>query len=223
MKKDVLIVCRAMEPEMRKALEETGTDPAVLWMESGLHDQPQKLTTALQEKLREAERDYAPDRVLLGYGFCGNALRGVTAGEFTMILPRVDDCITLFIGSRERKQQLEGGVGTFFMTEGWLNNDVSILKQREQLVADYGEEDGLDIFEMMYGHYSRIGLLNCHCGGFEEICARSRALAEAIGFEHCVFDASIDYVKQLLTGPWPEDRFIVKAPHEEITDRDLRA
>ncbi len=220
--KDVLIVCKAVEPEMLKAIEETGAEPEILWMEAGLHDVPQKLNATLREKLREAERTYRPDRVLLGYGFCGNALRGIEAGEYTLILPRVDDCITMFIGSREKKRELEGGVGTFFMTEGWLNNDVSILKQREQFIEDYGEEDGLDVFQMMYGHYRRIGLLDCHCGHIDELKRRSCALAEAIGFEHCVFDASIDYVKQLLTGPWPTDKFIVKAPHEMITEQDLR-
>ena len=43
-----------------------------------------------------------------------------------------------------------------------------------------------------------------------------------LGFKFCVFDASNDYLKELLTGPWPEERFIVKEPGEVISLQDLR-
>ena len=218
----VVVACRILEAELKAAMAETGRDYPVVWMESGLHEQPKKLTEALKEALARTEADYRPDTVLLGYGFCGNALAGIRPGQYRLILPRIDDCITMFIGSRERKRRLENGVGTLFLTEGWLQNDMDILTLRQGFIDDYGEEDGLDIFNMMYGNYRRIGLLDCGCCPLAPQAEKSRAIARALGFEHEIDDCSIDYLKELLTGPWPEERFLVKQPGQVIETRELQ-
>ena len=108
--KEVFICCLMMEKEARAALASAGSEAEVVWMEKALHVRPEKLREELQKTLDRVGREIAPDRVLLGYGFCGNALAGLCAGNFELVLPRIDDCITLFIGSRERKAALEGGV-----------------------------------------------------------------------------------------------------------------
>ena len=117
--KDVLIACLMMEAEVKKAIEVTGCKAEVIWMEKGLHDRPEKLRAALQETLDKAEAELRPDVIMLAYGFCGNAMDGLKAGNFQLILPRIDDCIVMFIGSRKRKTELEGGVGTMFQTSDW--------------------------------------------------------------------------------------------------------
>jgi len=218
----ILVACRVMEPELNAAMVQTGKKYPVVWMESGLHDRPKVLTKVLQETLDRAEKEYNPDTVLLGYGFCGNAMAGICSGEYRLILPRIDDCITMMIGSRNRKSQLENGVGTMFLTRGWLDRDVDIIDQRRQFIEDYGEEDGIDIFNMMYGNYRRIGLLNCHCYPLEDQIEKTKTLAQELGFEHCVYDGSIDYIRELLTGPWPAERFLVKQPHETIQIKELQ-
>ena len=95
--KEVFIVCKMMEAEARAALKSTGSTAEVIWMEKGLHSRPEKLREELQKTMDRAERDLAPERILLGYGFCGNAMAGLRAGNYELILPRIDDCITLFI------------------------------------------------------------------------------------------------------------------------------
>ena len=220
--KDVLIACKMMEMETRAALEQTGAAPEVIWMDKGLHNRPEDLREALQEALKTAEAEHHPDRVLLAFGFCGNAMDGLKAGNFQMILPRIDDCIVMFIGSRKRKAELEGGVGTMFQTSDWTETeDKSLLGARNRLIEQFGEEDGPEIFDMLYGRYGRIAVLNTHCFPLEPVVERTRAEAEALGFEHAVFDASNDYLVRLLTGPWDPEAFIVKGPGEAITARDL--
>ncbi|MBQ8974857.1 MAG: DUF1638 domain-containing protein [Oscillospiraceae bacterium] len=221
MEKRLIIACEMMRPELESVMEELGAEDPVMWMERGLHSVPKNLTHALSDALREAERVYVPDTVLLGYGFCGNAMAGVRAGNFRLILPRIDDCITMFIGSRSRKRQLESGVGTVFLTKGWIESDENILTQRQALIDDYGEEDGLELFDMMYGHYNRIGLLDTHCCPLAELEKKTRHVADVLGFEHKVFEGTDERLRQLLTGPWTEDKFVVKEPHEEITAQDL--
>lgn len=220
--KDVFIVCRMMESEALAALRDTGKDPEVIWLEKRLHDRPETLRSALQEAMDKAEGEFAPERVLLGYGFCGNAMAGLRTGSYTLILPRIDDCVTLFIGSRERKAALEGGVGTLFQTSCWSDSDKTLLAQRDALLEQYDEEDALDIFEAMYGHYGRIGVLDTRCYPLEPVLEETRRIAAELGFEHRVYDASNEYLRTLLTGPWDEKRFVVKGPGEIVTLQDLR-
>ena len=220
--KKVLIACLMMEAEVKNALEVTGSDAEVIWMEKGLHNKPENLGSVLQETIRQTEKEKAPDVILLGYGFCGNAMAGLRADRCRLVLPRIDDCITLFIGSRERKIQLEGGVGTMFQTSNWADGDKSLLEMKKRLFEDYDEDDAEALWEMMYGHYGRIGVLDTHCYDLEPVLEKSRAEARALGFEHRVYDATTDYLKELLTGPWSEERFIVKDPGEVISLQDLR-
>src|SRR6516162_10166018 len=45
------------------------------------------------------------DAILIGYGLCSNILAGLTTSHTKMIVPRVHDCISFFLGSRDRYQQ----------------------------------------------------------------------------------------------------------------------
>ncbi len=220
--KKVLIACLMMELETKNALEVTGSDAEVIWMEKGLHNKPENLCVVLQKTIEQAEKDFAPDVILLGYGFCGNAMRGLHADTCRLILPRIDDCITMFIGSRERKARLENGKGIMFQTADWADGDKSIAEIRNSLYEKYDEDEADELWEMMYGNYDRIGVLDTHCYDLAPVVAEAEQAAEQLGFKCCVFDASNDYLKELLAGPWPEERFIVKEPREVISLQDLR-
>lgn len=47
---------------------------------------------------------------------------GLHTGNFQLILPRVDDCLSLLMGSMEQRYAaLQGGFG-IFLTESWLSS-----------------------------------------------------------------------------------------------------
>lgn len=220
--KKVLIACLMMELEAKDALAATGSDAEVIWMEKGLHNKPENLCAALQKTIEQAEKDFAPDVILLGYGFCGNAMRGLHADSCRLILPRIDDCITMFIGSRERKAQLENGKGIMFQTANWADGDKSIAEIRNSLYERFDEDEADELWEMMYGNYDRIGVLDTHCYDLAPVVAEAEKAAAQLGFRCCVYDASNDHLKELLAGPWTEERFIIKEPGEIITLQDMR-
>ena len=72
-------------------------------LDFGLHLRPQELKRVLQEKIDEASR--SADVILLGYGLCSMAVVGLTATHCTLIVPKVDDCIAIFLGSAGAYQQ----------------------------------------------------------------------------------------------------------------------
>ena len=54
---------------------------------------------------------------ILGYGLCSNGVVGVQTQNQPLIVPRVHDCISLFLGSAEsHRNQLAEYPGTYYLT-----------------------------------------------------------------------------------------------------------
>ncbi len=115
------------------------------------------------------------DAILMGYGLCNNGLAGLMARGIPIVLPRGHDCITMFLGSRQRYQKyFDEHPGVYFKTSGWIErgeatgelSQLSIQKQTrmdltlEELVAKYGEEKSRYLFDThfdkthKYSHYT---------------------------------------------------------------------
>jgi hypothetical protein len=49
------------------------------------------------------------------------AVIGLRANGCTLVVPRVDDCISIFLGSHGAyKQQAGAEPGTYYLTKGWI-------------------------------------------------------------------------------------------------------
>jgi len=129
----------------------------VTFMDYGLHRVPGKMTPALQEILDGIEE---PSVVMLGYGLCGNGLKGLRAGKHILLVPRVDDCIALLLGShRDYIRQFEAVPGTYYLSKGWLESGSHPLKEYEEYVPKYGAEQAAWIMDQQYQHYERLVLV----------------------------------------------------------------
>jgi hypothetical protein len=64
-------------------------------LEFGLHLSPEKLNAALQEEIDRTEDEV--DTILLGYGMCSRGMIGLHSRRFRLVIPKVDDCIALFL------------------------------------------------------------------------------------------------------------------------------
>jgi hypothetical protein len=72
----------------------------VTMLPRGLHAEPTDLRSRLQSAIDATPAGY--DAIVLGYGLCGGATAGLVARDIPVVLPRAHDCITLFLGGRER-------------------------------------------------------------------------------------------------------------------------
>ena len=213
----VIIACKTLEDELALAAEKTGIKLSVIWLESGLHNTPK----ILKAKLQEALDNVSAGRVLLLMGFCGNSILEIKAGDYELIIPRVDDCISLLLGSVENRAKISKEFAAYFLTEGWLRGERNIWAEYLYSVDKYGEETAKSITETMLGHYRTLGLLDSGATSAAILAEKSKIIAETLGLEQRVIPASTGYIEELLRGPWPEGRFIVKAPGEYITAGDL--
>ena len=210
-----IICCRTIGDELQDAEDSTGIAYPVLWIESGLHNVPRKLHRVLQETVDQAEKEGA-ERILLAMGFCGNSLENLKTERAELILPRADDCITLLLGSFRRRQEIQNEAGTYFMTRGWIEGERNIMREYEYTMEKYGEETGREIFDMMFGNYRRIGILDTGCYDMEPVLAETARIAASLKMRWERFSASNEYLKQLLTGPWESDRFVRLQPGETL-------
>ena len=213
----VIVGCKTLENELLRAVEETGCSYEILWIESGLHNYPKKLNQVLQETLDGC----GARQVLAAMVFCGNSIENISTGDYTLIFPRVDDCISLLLGSCKRRMEISREHGTYFLTEGWLKGERNIWKEYEYTMDKYGEETGKEIFSMMLGNYRSLALLDTGCYSMEKAGAEAENIAKTLELEYKVLPATLDYMKKLLAGPWTEEEFLVIPPHSMVQGRDL--
>ena len=148
----VIIACGVMQALMQKYLpaDQAGQ---VTYTDMGLHETPPKLTVAVQEAIDVIEE---PSLVVLGYGLCGNGLAGVQAKEHTLLIPRTDDCVALFMGSYEAYTDEMRNAGTYFLTKGWLESNTTPVGQYESYREKYSEDDVDYMMDMQFQHYDRL-------------------------------------------------------------------
>jgi hypothetical protein len=101
-----------------------------------------------------------PSLVVLGYGLCGNGLKGLRAGVHTLLVPRVDDCIAILLGSyRAYMREFQSVPGTYYLSKGWLESGSHPLKEYNEYVPKYGEKEAMWIMDQQYQHYERVALV----------------------------------------------------------------
>jgi len=87
-----------------------------LVLESGLHLNPDKLRGALQAMIDDITAH--TEIIILGYGLCSMGVMGLKAAHSTLVIPRQDDCISIFLGSqRDYKKERGQEPGTYFLSK----------------------------------------------------------------------------------------------------------
>lgn len=211
--REVMIACTTLQTEIEHVMSAHGITRRVIWLENQLHIVPAKLKTELQRTLDEV-RD--ADRVLLGYGNCGNVVQGLTSGDFELIVPRLDDCVSLVLGSQFYRQWYSHEYKAFYLTDGWIKGNSTISREYDSMYEEYGEEEANEVMAMMYTHYDTMAYLDTGLYDVDRLMGDTQRLCEVIGVKQVVEPATLAYVEQLVCGPWPEDLFVRVGPGETI-------
>lgn len=193
-------------------------------MDFGLHFRPGGLTKALQEVI---DRSEGFETILLGYGLCSNGVVGLRATTARLVVPRVDDCIAIFLGSRESYlAQHEQEPGTYFLTKGWIEAKDSPLDQQLDLEAKYGAAKAERIMRLMLRNYTRIAFIDTGAYELERYRDYAKENASRFGLRYEEIEGRPDLVEKLLYGPWEDDCVVVERGGEvayEMFVRDGRA
>jgi hypothetical protein len=195
------IVIEEMAPRMPAAMAREVLD-------FGLHRRPGGLTAALQAVI-DASPGY--DAILLGYGLCSRGVVGLTATHARLVIPRVHDCIALFLGSRGAYEaQARGEPGTYYLTKGWIEAGDGPFGEDARLVARYGPEKARWLMARMLRHYTRLAYIETGVAGPNPYQARARAAADRFGLRYEELAGSPSLVEKLLVGPWDRECVVVE-------------
>jgi hypothetical protein len=211
-----VIACETVIEEMLPFLP--GDVPYEI-LDFGLHVNPAELKKVLQEKIDEASPN--ADVLLLGYGLCSMAVVGLKATTATLVIPRTDDCIAIFLGScRAYKEQAKKEPGTYYLTKGWIEVGDTPFEEHKLLIEKYGEAKAERMTRLMLKNYKRLAFINTGVYAIERYREYGRKTAEEFELRFEEIEGSPDLVKKMLFGPW-DGEFVVVPPGETVSYQDF--
>jgi len=228
-----LIACEIMYRELSAAVARSTNMIDVEFLPKGLHDIGHDRMSGRLSQALAAIDESRYEAALLGYGLCSNGLVGLTARSIPLVVPRAHDCITLFMGSKERYlDYFHGHPGVCFKTSGWIERGNGLLpagadptqpqsagaQSYEDLVARYGEENAKFLYEELnkMQHYAGVTYIEMGVEPDDRFERRSRADAEERGWKYEKLAGDMRLLQELLDGPWDEQRYLVVPPGKRI-------
>ena len=188
-------------------------------LDFGLHLEPNKLKQVLQEKIDEASKD--AEVLLLGYGLCSMAVVGLQATTATLVIPRTDDCIAIFLGScNAYKEQSKKEPGTYYLTKGWIEVGDTPFDEHQLLVEKYGEEKARRMTRLMLKNYRRLAFINTGNYEIEHYREVSKKIANDFELNFEEIQGSSSMIEKMIFGPWDEE-FLVVLPGQTVAYQDF--
>ena len=228
----IALTCEALARSIYAAAAQTPHTVSIRLYRQGLHNSPKNLRQVLQEGIDAIEPNTC-DAILLAYGMCGASTVGLVARHTPLVIPRAHDCITLYLGSRDRYQEeFLRHPGTYWYSVDYLERQepgASVAlgatgleeqtAQYDQWVRKFGQEAADMLVEEIRGwtqHYTRAAFIDMGLGdtGTYELIAKNKAEKEGWAFER--FQGNRRLLEMLVGGPWTADDFLVVPPGHAI-------
>jgi len=211
-----VVACEAVAEEFRTLLPER---VLVEVIDFGLHHRPGSLTEVLQGAI---DRSGDVDAILLGYGMCSHGVIGLRATTAMLVIPRVDDCIAMMLGSRRAYQEeMAREPGTYFLSKGWLEGCETPLDQERRMADRYGEEQAARMVEMMLRGYQRLAFIDTSQGEAELQKKQAEKIARRFGLRFEELQGTPSLLHKLLLGPWDEQCVVVSRGDVVLVDHFL--
>jgi hypothetical protein len=212
-RKSLVIACNIAKEEL---LHIQSDGASFIFLEQSLHRTPQKMREPIQEEIDKTEK-WDGDQIVLAYGLCSNGILGVRANRLPLLIPKVHDCISLFLGSNARyMEEHQREPGTYYLTKGWIEEKKSPLGIFEEYCQRYGKETAEWAIREELKNYTRIALVESELGMEETHRQHARENARFLNLKYEEIKGSMDFFRKIIRGPWDKD-FVVLKPGEEAT------
>ena len=240
-----IIACRIFARELSYLASQSANTVDITWVGRGLHNTPADLRRHLSgtvddiyRQLETGALEHRPDAIVLAYGLCSNGVIGVQCRDIPIVIPRTDDCITLFMGSQERYlKEFHDAAGAVWLNSAWVEQssrlvDSEDLRRRKWLeyAEKYGEDNAdylMEIESSWISSYSTMGYIHSSVYDTAEHLEYARREAADKGWRMREIVDNLRLLRMMTDGTWNEEEFLILKPGERIapdyTGKKLRA
>ena len=229
-----IIACRIFARELGFLAAKSDNQIELTWIGRGLHNNPDNLRCrlagaldALVEQLETGELEHRPDYIVLGYGLCSKAVAGLKCRDIPLVIPRVDDCIALFMGSQERYlKEFSEAKGAYWLNSGWIEQSARLfdsddMKRRKWLeyAEKFGEDNAdylIEVESSWEKNYSTLGFIHSEVHDSADYLQRAREEADRKNWRLREVDGDLRLLKMMVDGTWNEEEFLILKPGQVI-------
>ncbi len=217
---NTIIACGSIKPELEN-FKDDDKNIVTRYLPQNLHRTPHKMKDIIQKVVEKAEEE--SENIILGYGLCSNGVVGVKAPRQGLYIPRVHDCIALYLGSRDKYFKIFSKYpGTYHLTKSWIDNQKDPLGLVEN---EYSERVGRELAEETMKteirNYKYISYVSTLSGNNDHYRQRAKENAEFFNKKFVEYEGSNDYFRKILYGPYDDKDFIYIKPNQEITQKEF--
>lgn len=218
-----IIACKVLWREINFLVSKSAFNYDVIYLEQGLHNEPDKLRSELQDKITEIEKKY--EYILIGYGLCSNGIAGISSTCATLVIMRGHDCITFFLGTKERyREYFDKFPGTYWYNTGWIETGETPSKEYyerhyKEYVDKYDEESAEFLIESemeWLTKYNTVSYINQNIIDEKKYIELSKEAANYLNWQYRELEGSLVLLKDWIDGNWDDERFLILLPGEVI-------
>ena len=157
--KYLVIACGVLNDDIESCAKRLHNEYIFWYVPEKLHTEPQKLWKNVQELIDKADEELLPasesadgiEGILLVIGLCGGMTNGISSKKHSLTMPRIHDCISLYLGSAEKYDRLfkkyGGKVYWFspaFFKQEYMPSEKNIVKRKLTLMEQFDDEEAVD-------------------------------------------------------------------------------
>jgi len=209
----VIIACGSLKAELER-FGPHQDNIRMHYMSQNLHRYPDKMREELQERIDSFNEK--GNTIVLGYGLCSNGVSGLLAGKNGIYIPRVHDCISLYLGGAERYHaHFSRRPGTYYLTQNWIENQKDPLGLLEnEYTQRVGAEMAKEAIEWELKNYKYICYIDPGSEDPSPYRERAKENARVLGKKYFEVKGNDNFFRRILYGPYSRKYFVYIEPEQ---------
>lgn len=234
--KIALLACSVFEKEIELF---SGNAPHIIetrYYEIALHDRPDMLREKLQSEILALDARDDIEMIVLAYGLCGRGTAGLHAGRHPFVIPRAHDCMTVFLGSKEKYASHQRACPScYYYTPGWnrarrVPGPDKLAAMQQEFSAQFDQDDVEFLIESeraSWAMHDTATYIDLGTAEAEIEAEYAKHCADSLGWKFERIHGDPTLLRDLLGGNWDDERFQIIQPGETLghspDERVLRA